>query len=192
MQNARHIFFESARSLTRGTRRARRRQRGTAMVEGVIVAPVLVLIFFGATYFRALYVARAQARLEARTCAWEHAMSGCVGSAPSCTPESQPVASTAEPTDAPDIASIARSHSSTGDLDPFSDIPIIGSAFQELFGTSTSSAVEREVPFPLDPQRIGIARGESVVLCNSHNQTVFAIAEEFLCEGLSSFGLCEG
>ncbi len=192
MQDARHILFESARSLTRGTRGARRGQRGTAMVEGVIVASVLVLILFGATYFRALYVARAQARLDARTCAWEHAMNGCIGAPPSCTAASQPAASTAQPMDAPDIASIARSHSSTGDLDPFSDIPIIGSAFQELFGTSTSSAVEREVPFPLDPRRIGIARGESVVLCNSHNQTVFEIAKDFLCEGLSSFGLCEG
>jgi hypothetical protein len=97
--------------------------------------------------------------------------------------------SSAQPDGAPDVAAIASSQSSTGDLDPFSDIPIVGDAFQALFGTTTHSEVVHYVPFPLDPERVGVARGSAVVLCNSRNETVESIAKEFLDNALSELGL---
>jgi hypothetical protein len=52
-------------------------QRGAVMAEAVIVLPVLVLVFFGVTFVHSLYAARHQAKLQARSCAWQTSASAC-------------------------------------------------------------------------------------------------------------------
>ena len=163
----------------RALKKACRRRAGTAMVEATIVAPVLVLLLFGATYVRELYVARASMRLTARNCAWHYALRGCQGEAPAeCSPSVDAVSGEG----LPNVADVARQ---TGDgVDPFSDIPVLGETFRMLFGTSTRATATVQVPYPLDDQRVGVASAESVVLCNSVRTDVFDIAKRWLCDRL--------
>lgn len=53
------------------------RQRGTAMVEGVIVLPVFLLLFVGVFYLRDMVTRRQALDTLARSCAWRYADNGC-------------------------------------------------------------------------------------------------------------------
>jgi hypothetical protein len=143
------------------------------MVEGTIMVPVFIILWLGVVYLQELYSARAQARAEARRCAFQHAMTGCGKVPDGCS--SSPRVSSEEVKTADDIIADART-GTRDDLDPFQDIPLLGEAFRALFGTSTASSVEKQVPFPFDKERVGVARGEIVLLCNSQPTTVFDIA----------------
>jgi len=71
-----------------------------------------------------------------------------------------------------------------GSVDPFSEIPVLGAAFQALFGTSTRATAMAQVPFPLDDRRVGVARADAVVLCNSEPTSVLDVALDWLCARL--------
>jgi hypothetical protein len=172
MRNARPI-----RNL-RGHQSLKHRHAGAAMVEATIVVPVFIVLLIGATYLRQLYVVRAETRLTARRCAYVYAIHGCRGRLPEECREDPPAA-WAEA--GPDIARTARVQAG-GDVDPFSDVPVLGEAFRMLFGTSTRAIATAQVPFPFDAERVGIARGEVVVLCNSLPTDVFNIARDWLCD----------
>lgn len=169
---------------TRARARRARRQRGTAMVEGTILVPVFITLYLGVVYLGTLHAARGQVRAEARRCAFQHAMNGC-----GRVPEGCNGSRTSDPEveGAPDIVGSAA----TGvhdDLDPFQDIPVLGDAFRMLFGTTTASKVERQVPFPFDAELAGVASGKVVLLCNSQPTTVGDLAKERLCSVIDCGG----
>jgi hypothetical protein len=168
-----------AQKRTRAARK-HRRQHGAAMVEGTVMVPVFIVLWLAVVYLQQLYGARGLARMEARRCAFEHAMTGCDDPPKGCTGLNVQ-------TEAVDKAKDITSVASTGtdpDLDPFEDIPVIGTAFHALFGTTTASTIEKRVPFPFDAEHVGIAKGQVVLLCNSKPQTVFEIAKERVCDAL--------
>lgn len=161
-------------------RRKRLRTRGAAMVEGTIMVPVFIILWVGVVYLQQLYAARGLARMEARRCAFEHAMSGCDGTPESCS--AAPNVSTEQVATADKIVTHART--GTDDFDPFQKVPVLGDAFRMLFGTTTGSTVEKRVPFPFNDQLAGVARGQVVLLCNSKPATVFELAKQVICEEL--------
>jgi Flp pilus assembly protein TadG len=155
---------------------ARRRKRGAAMVEAMLVLPILIIVLTGATYLRELYLARASTRLVARACAWEMAMRGCEGGTPaSCTAS----ASAPDTSGLPSIPTTAKAEIG-GSVDPFSDFPILGEAFVALFGTSTHATASAQVPFPFDEARVGVASSETTVACNSLPRSVLEMATQWL------------
>jgi hypothetical protein len=55
----------------------RRRQRGAALVEAIIVSSMLMLFMAGGLFLHRLYVAQHKAIEQARLAAWSQAMQGC-------------------------------------------------------------------------------------------------------------------
>jgi hypothetical protein len=70
--------MDSTRNKAHLTRlRARRRRRGTAFVETAIMLPFLAIVFSGIVYLGRYYLARQQALLTVRSCAWQYAYNSC-------------------------------------------------------------------------------------------------------------------
>jgi len=57
--------------------RGRRGRRGVAMLEALMVLPVLWILALGVPFVRDRYLSQQRAALQARRCAWEHAINGC-------------------------------------------------------------------------------------------------------------------
>lgn len=174
----RHRSIADLRARRPLTLRAQR--RGTAMVEAMLVIPVLIIVLAGAAYLRELSVARASARLAARACAWQSAMRGCEGDASAACATPLP---SHDDTRLPDIAATARAQAG-GQVDPFGEFPILGEAFAALFGRSTRATATASVPFPFDRERVGVASSEAVVQCNSMPTGVLDVASKWLEEVL--------
>lgn len=151
---------------------------GAAMVEAMLVFPVLIIVLVGAAYVRDLTLARASTRLAARACAWQAAMGGCDGDSACAT---QPLNGNDD--GLPDIAATARARAG-GQADPFGKFPILGDAFAALFGRSTRATATASVPFPFDREKAGVAHSEAVVQCNSVPSSVIDMATDWLEEVL--------
>lgn len=148
------------------------------MVEATVALPVLIVLLIGATYLRELYVARAAVRLSARSCAWAHALDGCTGADPAACDTALQSAYAGE---VPQIAAATQRRLSSAS-DPFRDVPVVRDALAGLFGRATHAESTAAVPFPLDAERVGVARAENVVVCNSIPTEVVDIAEDLLCD----------
>jgi hypothetical protein len=150
------------------------------MAEALIALPVLIIVLVAAMYLRELHLARASVRLSSRTCAWTYALDGCRGGAPAeCN---EPGFEASHKSDAvPDIEKNTQQHLGRAD-NPLSDVPVVRDALAGLFGKATTSQSTATVPFPFDPERQGVARAETAVVCNTVPTTVFDIAKELLCE----------
>lgn len=61
-----------------------RRRRGAALVEAAILLPFLAIVFAGAVYIGRRELAKQQALLTARSCAWRYAESACTALPPGC------------------------------------------------------------------------------------------------------------
>lgn len=69
---------------TRQRRTKQRRRRGAALVEAAILLPFLTIVFAGAVYIGRRELAKQQALLTARSCAWRYAQSACTTLPPGC------------------------------------------------------------------------------------------------------------
>jgi hypothetical protein len=151
------------------------------MIEGTIMVPVFITLWLGVVYLQQLYSARGLARTQARRCAFEHAMAGCGRTPAGCS--ASPNVTTDEVATAHDIVTHART-GTDDDFDPFQEVPVLDEAFRMLFGTTTGSTVAKHVPFPFNDQRVGIAKGQVALLCNSQPATLLGLAQDILCEEL--------
>jgi len=61
--------------------RPRARARGAVVVEALIVAPVLVLLWCALAFASDMFARKLFTRSDARAAAWEHALSSCEGGA---------------------------------------------------------------------------------------------------------------
>jgi hypothetical protein len=154
------------------------------MVEGVILLPVLAILWLGVRYLAEVQHASALARLEARRCAWQHALHGCETPPPGCNAAVERQ-QTAVP-GAPDLAADVRAQAGPLPHDPFTSIPVLGDALAALFGTTTHARLDREVasPFSSEPVRVSAT---FVVLCNEQPRTASDVARTAFCEVT---GLC--
>jgi hypothetical protein len=64
--------------------RQRRQQRGAAMVEAVIVIPVLLLLWVSLYYLADQFASRQAAAMTARSCAWLYSANNCQEVPPGC------------------------------------------------------------------------------------------------------------
>jgi hypothetical protein len=73
---------ETKKERAMATRHEKRRatERGAAMVEAIVVMPVLILVFVGMSYFHHLYKKQLLVMRLARVAAVAYGMSGCNGS----------------------------------------------------------------------------------------------------------------
>lgn len=59
------------------TKHLRRGERGVAMVEAVIVVPVLILLWISLYYAGGLFLAQQKTEVTARSCAWLYSANNC-------------------------------------------------------------------------------------------------------------------
>jgi hypothetical protein len=180
--------MQHARVLTRDHRPLRRKQivqrkcGGAAMVEALIVLPVLSTLLFAVPLLHERYAAKQQALLLARRAAWAHVLSGCVS-------ETSAEAVDLEHASAPDggaatdvVDQARRAARGRGDPDVFDELPLLADALGALLGELVRARAE----FPLRPragvqQRVG---ADFVLLCNERPRDVFALAKRVFCERL--------
>jgi hypothetical protein len=70
-----------------GTGRWGSRRRGAALVEAAILLPFLAIVFAGAVYIGRRELAKQEALLTARSCAWRYAHGACTELPPGCPEE---------------------------------------------------------------------------------------------------------
>lgn len=171
-------------------RRRRAPRRGAAMVEAVILLPVLAVILFGILFVQEHASATQSARGKARRCAWQHAVGGCGEIPEGCgDTDHQETQRTTPPADAMDAASAqdpdAAVEAVAAETSMLVDVPLIGDAIDGLFGTATSFTVSRDV------ERAGLAgnaSGRVYLLCNARPTTPWNVVRQTFCENT---GLCE-
>jgi hypothetical protein len=173
-------------ALSRARRRdaaAHVRRSGAAMIEAVVVLPVLLLALFAVGFMRERYLGRQQAALAARRCAWAHAIGGC-GEVP---PPGCSAAALAASSDDPDTAAImsaARANAGTSKIDVFNDVPVLGEALDGLFGTHTGARAVTETTVPWNRSLRVVDRTELIVLCNERPRDVLAAAQNVFCRNV--------
>ena len=64
---------------TRMQRRARRRQRGAAMVEALVAIPFFITIFATTMFVGSFYQEKLRTMRDSKRCAWDHSINGCAG-----------------------------------------------------------------------------------------------------------------
>jgi hypothetical protein len=163
--------------------RAARARAGAAMIEAVIVLPVLLMTFAGVLFMRERYLGQQQALLAARRCAWAHAIGGC-GEAPAGC-RALVLAPVDPDRDSAAIVSAARAQQGEeSTIDVFDDIPVLGKAIAGLFGTHTVASALARTAVPWDRERQVSDRFERVVLCNEQPRDVLAAARNVFCRNV--------
>lgn len=169
------------------------RSRGTATVEAVIALPVLLLILFSVLYAQSLQVARQRALVEARRCAWKYAIDGC-GRAPAGCPslgkagEVSGSGAAARDIDR-QLQPLRRQTKKTQSfLESLSNVPVLGSAIEGLFGEKARAIAVREVdrPAPYGGGKAAV-QGEIVVTCNTRPQSRETMIEELFKTTIGKF-----
>jgi hypothetical protein len=154
-----------------------------AMVEAVIVAPVLGILLIGSLFLYQWYINGQQARLVARRCAWEHAMTGCGNPPPAGCERYLGATAAASDPQADQLRALADDANRGGGESVLSHVPLLGNAIDGLFGTTTQADVGREVQAPWGKPKIQV-RGEMVVLCNTQPVDVGDAIEKIFCDAL--------
>jgi hypothetical protein len=67
------------------TRSSRRRQRGAAYAETVVMLPFFAAVWAGMIYMHKAYSAKVYTMAETRTCVWTYATNGCQRLPPGCS-----------------------------------------------------------------------------------------------------------
>lgn len=163
-------------------RRTRRARRGVAMVEAVIMLPVLGLLLVGTLFMRERYLAQQQVQLLARQCAWQYAMDGCKGDPPAgCGAETRLDRDADAEEKGSAMMSSAHTDGGGGDFNVFDKVPLLGDAFHALLGTKTSFESTISVRVPWQTDMAYRAKGKFVVMCNTKPRKGTEVAEDVLC-----------
>jgi len=163
-------------------RRTRRARHGAAMVEAVIMLPVLGLLLVGTLFMRERYLAKQQVQLQARQCAWQYAMDGCTGDPPAgCGAGSRLDRDVEAEEEGSKMMSSAHTQGGGGDFNVFDKVPLLGDALHALFGTKTSFESTIDVRVPWQKDMAYQANGKFVVMCNTKPRKAPAVAKDVLC-----------
>jgi hypothetical protein len=161
-----------------------RRRHGAAMMEAVMVAPVLGILLVGSMFLYHVYTETHELRLTARRCAWQHAMTGCGDKLPPGCQSYLGGASSAPTGDADSAQLRGLADGSDGEAvggGLLSDIPLLGDAIDGLFGTTTIAQGEGDIATPWTGQARKM-RGEMAVLCNTQPVDIGAEVEKMFCK----------
>jgi hypothetical protein len=140
---------------TTSSPRRRRGECGAAMVEAVVVLPVFVILFVSLVYVRDLGLAKQQAEMQARSCAWLYSASNCSFRGGLVPAECEGVLREGHVSASPDLeqalengkSQILEQASPEGALSSVV-APLLGDAISAAFGRSLSAEVRREVARP--------------------------------------------
>jgi len=134
--------------------RARRRARGAALVETVVVVPVFILLFAGMLFFHHVIAKNQQTQLTARNAAWQSAMSGCSGGPKVTTPD---FSSLMDGAPGSEVSLTAASGQATGSS--------AGSVTVSVLGSGHTTA--EQSGGLLFTQQV---HSKAIVMCNAHTQ----------------------
>jgi len=170
---------------------ARKRRRGTASIEAIVILPFFIFMFASVYYMHAHYSGRQQAMLIARTCLWKFAAEGC-------KPEDKEeltacLAPTGGEADEPDLKPDDEHPQKTHDgvtggaarvLDVIQKIPVLKNAIAWLFGKPVSATALYVVKLPaytMQKKERYVAAGSYHTLCNSPPKNWGTLAKEIFC-----------
>lgn len=161
----------------------KRRNRGVASVEAVIVIPFLILIYFGVVFVHARYDARQRAWSSARGCAWLYSQRGCKGELP--TECGAAVSGPAELPENADLDEAARGDQVQAEDEDSQKVVdkqnmLLGEPRGSLFGeyVTVTASVEFQSPALFGGTRS--ASAPYYVACNLEEQTLGDIAHQFV------------
>jgi hypothetical protein len=131
----------------------RRRQRGVAMVEATIVAPVFILLLVSVLYVRDQALTQHDVDMKARSCAWQFSAANCDAVPPGCegivaqstkqNPASQAVTDALQGGKDQSVKHADRTGVVSKIIDSLID-PVLDAAF----GRSLDATVERDLERP--------------------------------------------
>jgi hypothetical protein len=122
----------------------RGRARGAAMVEAVVMLPVLVLLLVSVRFVASRKAAAQAALAAARECALQHALGGCEGVPPGCTAALQLAPRPSER--GPAGRARLRLDAASSSLVPLSGVPALSAAWAALGGASSEAAASMAAP----------------------------------------------
>lgn len=143
----------SARARRNNRVGARRRARGAALVETVVVVPLFILLFAGMLFLHHVIAKTQQTQLAARSAAWQEAMSGCSGGPKVITPE---FSSLMDGAPGSEVSLTAASGQARGSSAGTVAVSVLGSGHAE--GQSEGLSFTRAV------------HSTAIVMCNAHTQ----------------------
>jgi len=147
-------------------------------VEFVVLLPLLLVILASIYFVFNRYDAKQTAMLRARSCGWRFAIDGCADG----PPDGCSTGASGEDAGGLDGASAQLAPSEGSWLDAAARLPIIGPAFEELFGTGIVGSAEASA---IRPQLLGggevTYQGSFYVLCNTRHRTLAEYATETFC-----------
>src|SRR6185295_9977006 len=103
---------------------ARRRARGAALVETVVVVPLFIVLFASMLFFHHVLAKSLQTQVVARNAAWQKAMSGCDGGNEVTTPD---FSSRMESAPGSNVSLTATTGQATGSSDASVTVSVLGS-----------------------------------------------------------------
>lgn len=158
-----------------GRIRRRRRYRGAASVEAVVVLPFFIIMFVAIQYVGRLFVAQQEAGIHARRCAWEYSMNNCEQIPKGCegilarVDEGQAVG------DEISSAFDKIGGSTVGDVVKAVMKPFLSLLFGEALNANTSRQVQKTNTLGGGIRQV---KGHYHLACNLKNQTLTDVAKE--------------
>jgi len=117
--------------------------RGSAMTEGVIILPFLIIVFGCIYWVHARYMKRIQVGIEARACAWAYVNNACEGDPPAGC-KIDPGATMTN-----DDFTAELGESGTSAIEELRNaVGILGPVLDAVFGRDITTTVQAEVPRP--------------------------------------------
>ena len=130
--------------------RARRRARGAALVEMVVVVPLFILLFASMLFVHHVVAKQQRVQLVARNAAWQKAMSSCSGGAEVIAPD---FTSRMDGAPGSEVSLTASSGQAIGSSEDNVSVSVLGSGRAEA-GLSFNQAVQ----------------SRAIVMCNARTQ----------------------
>jgi len=147
--------------------------RGAAMVEAVVVLPVLIILFVSVFYVRNQVLASQAAASEARTCAWAYSMNNCSTVPPGCDAQ---IVGAARSIDARVEEDLSKARS--GVAGPVVDRvlkPVLDAAFGQALDANSYITYNRPSLYGGGTRD---ARGSYHLACNLAPQTLTDVAKD--------------
>lgn len=156
---------------------------GAALVEALIMLPVLGALLAAVPLLHALLAGKQQALSQARACGFTYALDGCVDVSAACASSPQPGAAPALDPEH-DVVAIARNDVRMGS-DVFEDLPLLGDALATLLG-DTFEARSAVAVRPSAGAHAAV-EGAITLVCNERPRNVLALARDMFCRHLPLF-----
>jgi hypothetical protein len=147
-----------------------------------MMLPFFTIVFVAVFYMSSLYNTRQQALVTVRGCAWTYSKRACNGGRegldPQCVPDDgERVQSGGEQMLGARIDRI---------FDVMQEIPVLGTAIEELFGVTFGMSVTTQVPSAFFRDGPTPVAGGYYTMCNTEERSPIDIATQIFCDMVGS------